>query len=79
MVAGYKTGSSILLVSHGGWIIDFTMHLYGTKKIDGIPEELIKKCPSNAAITKFNLVIDPKTSKLVSGECLVFQHNAHVI
>jgi len=71
-------GSSVLVVSHGGWIRHLAIHLAGTKKITDMPASVNGlNCP-NVGISQFNLEVNKKTGKLVRGQCLKFYSNEHV-
>jgi len=74
----HENGASVLVVSHGGWIRHLATHLAGTNKITDMPTSITMNCP-NVGISKFNLVVNKKTGKLVGGHCIKFYCNDHVI
>jgi len=82
--------SNILLVSHCGWIKTFVSWLERTYPIDGLTKEMMtdtadydsKRRAPNASISKFRLKIDDSTdgcTNIVSGHCLQFYDNAHLL
>ena len=68
----------ILLVTHGGWMLQMFSYFLEKSNCDLMTEVSIQKHPGNASISTFELLIDISTEKLVSVRCTKLACGKHL-
>lgn len=72
--------ASVLVVTHGGWIIRMDRNLNRTNKIDKLTDvSLDEVSHKNTGITKFVLQLNKDTFELESGQCLLNSSVQHLM